>query len=263
LAICLAGLWSEYVEKRGFWLTIMPGADPVWSAETANILDRLGFHQGASLAAPERYLVNVDLSAEMLRRSLDQKWRYNLKRAEKNAFEITILEAGDGLDRFMALYDRMLQRKDFNDGSAIWTLPDILATRTAELLPMVVMVRHEGRDTAGAIVDTSGERAVYLYGATDDRALPLKAGYALHWWIAERLCAMPGVKWYDLGGDQGDQGLRQFKKGFVGKEGVIAVMPAERHASASLKGWIAGRTVYGLRGAQQVAADLHQRLRLS
>ena len=135
-------------------------------------------------------------------------------------------------------------------------------TNMRGVLPMVVMVRHEGRDTASAVIDTSGERGVYLYGATDGRALPLKAGYALHWWIAEHLCALPQIKWYDLGGSDGDKGLHQFKKGFVGKQGVIQVTPADHHASATLRGLFAGNMIFALRNAKRVFENLSHGLRV-
>ena len=252
----LAALRHEYVERRGFYLTVMPHADPGWSEATAAILERLGFEAGASLTAPDRYLVNVALEPEDLRKSLGQKWRYNLKKAEKNDFDIDIVDAADGLDRFMALYDQMLERKRFKDRSSVHTLPDLLTADVEAFRPIIVMVRHDGRDTAGAVVDVSGERAVYLYGATDDRALPLKAGYVLHWWIAEHLCAMPGVRWYDLGGDDGDKGLLQFKKGFVGKDGVIETTPPIYHCCGSAVSCWAGQAVYALRALKAKLSDL-------
>ena len=31
------------------------------------------------------------------------------------------------------------------------------------------------------------------------------------------------MRWYDLGGEVGDEGLRRFKKGLVGKRGAVVV----------------------------------------
>jgi hypothetical protein len=66
------------------------------------------------------------------------------------------------------------------------------------------------------VVAVCGDTAFYVFGATDDAALALNAGYALQWWIVEWLSTLP-VRWYDLGGEALDAGLRQFKKGLVGK----------------------------------------------
>ncbi len=256
LEVALAALEREYVERRDFHLTVMPHADPGWSEETADALERLGFQAGSSLSSPARYLVNMSLSPDELRQSLVQKWRYNLKKAEKNDFEIEIVDPADGYDRFMALYDQMLDRKGFKDTSSVHTLPHLLAADVEAFRPMIVMVRHDGRDTAGAVVDLSGERAVYLYGATDNRALPLKAGYVLHWWIAERLCADPNIKWYDLGGADCDHGLHQFKKGFVGREGVIETTPPIYNRCGSVVSFLIGKSVYSLREAKAALGNL-------
>lgn len=260
LEACLAALEHEYVERRDCYLTVMPHADPGWSEETAKALERAGFHAGSSLTSPARYLVNMTLTPDELRKSLGQKWRYNLKKAEKNNLEIDVVDAASGYDRFMALYNQMLDRKRFKDTSSVHTLPDLLAAGTEAFRPMIVMVRHDGRDTAGAVIDMSGERAVYLYGATDDRALPLKAGYVLHWWIAERLCADPNVKWYDLGGADADHGLHQFKKGFVGKEGVIETTPPIYNRCGSTMSCLIGKAVYGLRELKATVGNLVHRV---
>ena len=36
-----------------------------------------------------------------------------------------------------------------------------------------------------------------------------------------------GARWLDLGGDEGDPGLRHYKEGNVGKRGCIAILPGE------------------------------------
>ena len=86
-------------------------------------------------------------------------------------------------------------------------------------------MRHEGEVVAGAIIFKAGDRAVYLYGATNDKALPLRAGYFMHWHIIRWLRDNTPAHWYDLGGTDGFQGLHQFKKGMVGDAGVITPVP--------------------------------------
>ena len=258
LEACLAALKQEYAARRGFYLTVMPHADPDMPDMAVGLLRKLGFHEGDASPAPERYLVNVAIGPDELRKSLGQKWRYNLKKAQRNDFEIEQVDAQDGLARFMALYDKMMARKQFKDTSAVYTLPDIVDVDVAALKPMIVMMRHDGTDTAGAVIGTSGQRAAYLYGATDDRALPLKAGYALQWWIAERLCAMPEPRWYDLGGDDRDKGLHQFKKGFVGKEGRIEMTPAAHNVCTSALSGLVGWSAYRLRALKwRLAGVMH------
>jgi lipid II:glycine glycyltransferase (peptidoglycan interpeptide bridge formation enzyme) len=251
----IKALQDEFVTKRGFHLTIMPHADPDFGDTTINALTDLGFSAGKSLKSPDRYLVNVDQTDEELKASFEQKWRYNLKKSLQNPLEIEHIDAGEGYDRFMNLYTQMLERKKFHETSAVHTLPHLIEAKVKELKPLCLMVKSEGTDTAGAMIDISGERAVYLYGATDDRALPLKAGYAMQWSIVQLLCAQPLVRWYDLGGADGDKGLHQFKKGFVGKSGEIVVTPAGYVSCQSIVSNLFSHAIYTLRGLK---ASVHK-----
>ncbi len=244
LASILLQLQQEFAVRRGLHLTLMPHADPEHSSAMCSQLVDLGFKAGASLPAPERYLVDTGIDADELRQSLDQKWRYNLKKSEKNEFSYEFAAGQDALATFSDLYSKMLSRKNFDDHSAVYTLEELMKSRSEVFRPVIVLVSYQGEVTAGGVFDLSGERAVYLYGATDDRALHLRAGYALHWWIASYLCDQPETRWYDLGGNDLDRGLHQFKKGFVGKSGSICVTPAVYHYGATTKSNLIGQTIF-------------------
>ena len=64
-----------------------------------------------------------------------------------------------------------------------------------------------------------GDTAIYLLGATNERARELKAAYFLQWqamlWLKDR-----GARWYDLGGidPEANPGGYHFKSGFGGNE---------------------------------------------
>lgn len=240
----LDAITREYVDRRGCFLSVQPHADPDFGDLQVEMLQELGFAEGPTLQFPDRYLVDVSVSFDELKSSLDQKWRYNLKKSGKNDLEIKMVDTNEGFESFMSLYGKMLDRKQFQDFSAIYTLEDLLKTAEPGLKPALVMVYADGRPTAGAVIGMGGERAVYLYGATDERALRLKAGYAMHGWIADWLCSLPDVRWYDLGGTDGDQGLHQFKKGFCGKLGRIIRTPASYRRSRSALDNLLGRSIY-------------------
>ncbi len=244
LKAMLALLQQEYAEQQGLFLTIIPCADPVFSTVTTCALEALGFGSGFSLPAPERYLVNTSLPTEELRQSLHHKWRYNLKKAEKHDFKVEFVSGNAALDSFMGLYKQMVARKQFMDSSAIATLKDLMACSSETFRPSIVILSHQGAVTAGGVFDLSGDTAVYLYGATDDRALALKAGYVLHWWMASHLCGLSETHWYDLGGNDQDNGLHQFKKGFVGKAGKICITPPVYHYGATARARLAGHLVF-------------------
>lgn len=257
----LAALTRHYAHERGLMLALAPQPDPEFGAVAIAMLEALGFTAGPVCDHPARYLVNVDLTPEALRESLGQKWRYNLKKSAANALRIEIDETDGALDRFMALYDRMLARKGFYDTSAIATLPALMRCGVGAIRPMVVVADHAGSPMAGAVIDVSGDQAVYLYGATDERALGLNAGYAMHWRIAEWLCARPRIRWYDLGGNDGDAGLHQFKKGFAGKQGTIIDTPPYYLFGASPIANAFGRSIFALRGIRSIAERAAHRLR--
>lgn len=251
LAAILTALREELCDRRGLHLTVMPRAEPFLTERTVETLVRLGFERGEKLPAPARYFVNVDQSLYDLRQSLSQKWRYNLKKSEKNPFSIHVTGAEEGLAPFMTLYKEMLSRKGFADHSAIATLPAFCKAAPATLQPMFVQVAHKGKLCAAGIIHHCGDTAAYLYGATSDDALSLRAGYALHWAVVAQLCADPKVKWYDLGGNDLDAGLHQFKSGFIGKTGALLECPEDHHFSAGIKAALIAKGIFGLRRAKQ------------
>ena len=117
---------------------------------------------------------------------------------------------------------------------------------------------HEGTPVAGAVVAVLGDTAYYVFGATSDEALPLKAGYALQWWIVNWLSDKK-VRWYDLGGEAMEPGLRQFKKGLVGKSGVVLAMPGELDYWTHAVGQIVADGIYGFRAARGAVLSLLSR----
>lgn len=243
---------AEYCNKRSLYLTVMPPAKPIIDEYFKALLLHLGFRKGEGFPAPERYLVNVQEPADSLMTSLDQKWRYNLRKALKNDFKIEIAEEKIGLNTFLDLYKKMMDRKQFHDSSAINALANIMENSPPELRPIIVLVSHDDQVTAGGVFHTAGDVASYMFGATDSRALKLKAGYALHWWVAEYLCERKRIKWYDLGGNDLDKGLHQFKKGFVGKSGHVLISPSRYHYASSPIAKLAG--VVAFQGRDLIAA---------
>ena len=145
--------------------------------------------------------------------------------------------------------------------SAIASLPQLINGQCDAIRPQIALVYHQGRPTAGGVFWIGGETASYMFGATDHRAPGLKAGYALHWWVAERLCQMDGVAWYDLGGNDLDAGLHQFKKGFVGKRGKIVTSLPSRHYAPSVLAGFVGSSAFALRDARRACIRVVHRLK--
>jgi lipid II:glycine glycyltransferase (peptidoglycan interpeptide bridge formation enzyme) len=85
-----------------------------------------------------------------------------------------------------------------------------------------------------------------LFGASNDDALPLKAGYALQWSIILGLRGT-SARWYDLGGEAGEPGLSQFKRGLVGRHGVVISAAGEYEYLPTWRAQLASGIVMGLR----------------
>ena len=156
----ISQLADYYCNIRGMHLTVQPPAVPGVAESCSQVLESEGFADGNSFRWPARYLVNTAISPEALRTSLDQKWRYNLKKAEKHEFEIRFADDEDGLNTFMKLYDEMSARKGFLDSSPIGSLRDIMESERPRERPRLVLVSHEDQVTAGGVFFTTGGNSV-------------------------------------------------------------------------------------------------------
>ncbi|MEQ1900804.1 MAG: GNAT family N-acetyltransferase [Devosia sp.] len=241
----VGALVEEYARRRGMMLSILPRASLVHSNAEYHHLTTRGFRKGTVLAFPDRYIVNLRLSDDDQRKSLNQKWRYHLNKSEKAG--LTFEHAGaERRPEFDRLYQVMTDRKKFADHSAYETVPALFDMEPA-VRPELFFVRHQGEVVAGAIIFKAGDRAVYLYGATNEKALPLRAGYFMHWHIIRWLRDNTKANWYDLGGTDGFQGLHQFKKGMVGDRGVISPVPPVANYAARPLPYLLGSAAFNAR----------------
>jgi hypothetical protein len=250
----IAALVDEYCVRRGHCLTVIPRPHPDTYEQECQVLADYGFSIRRKPLDPNRYLVDVALDEDALMKSLEQKWRYNLRQALGNGLEIRLCESAEDLAIFKSLYATMVARKNFASPVPVHLVGDTTADLPAQLRPHLALAFHQGRPVVGATIGIFGNTAYYMYGASDDAALSLKGGYALHWWISRWLSAQ-GVRWYDLGGEAGEQGLRQFKKGLVGKRGKTVVVNGEYDYWTSTPGRVAADLIYGLRAAQRAYRD--------
>ncbi len=251
-------LIREYADERKMMISILPKATPSPDNLALQHLKQRGFKSGAQLGFPDRYIVNLRLDDEELRKSFAQKWRYHLNRSMKNdlAFERATSERFDEFDR---LYQAMNERKNFADHSAYNTIVDLMELKDEALRPELFFVRHEQEIVAGGIIHKTGDTAVYLYGATNGAALPLRAGYFLHWEIIRWLRDNTSALWYDLGGTDGFQGLHQFKKGMVGTKGHIEPVPPVMNYASDFKAQVTGNLAFFARDRlQQVRAGIEK-----
>lgn len=243
-------LVHEYADKRGMMISVLPRATAAPQNFSLKILGQKGFSQGSSLLFPNRYIVNLSLDDADLRKSFAQKWRYHLNKSLKAdlSFEHA---TPDRLGEFDVLYEAMTDRKKFADHSAYDTIQSMFDTDVEAAMPELFFVREGTEIIGGAIAFKAGDTAVYLYGATNDRALPLRAGYFMQWQMMRWLRDNTNARWYDLGGTDGFQGLHQFKKGMVGTQGHIEPVPPVMNYASHWKARLIGNAAYGARDGLQ------------
>jgi hypothetical protein len=245
----VAALVREYAGRRGHMITISPRPHPGFQPVEERLLRQLGFAARPESKRPiSLFLVDLGAGEKALRASLAQTWRHNLNRAERNQLDIRFRDPMEALRDFLALHAAMIARKKFTEREPLHVLPRIFQ-QLPPSCSRIVTASHQGEVVAGAVIIVAGDVGYYLYGASADAALSLRAGFALHWriagWLAER-----NVRWYDLG--DGFGGLRQFKQGFVGKSGaVLGASEFDRWTTPQAR--VVGRAIYG---ARDLAATL-------
>jgi lipid II:glycine glycyltransferase (peptidoglycan interpeptide bridge formation enzyme) len=254
----VAALKTEYGTRRGLCVTVCPKSHPEQQETEAALLRESGFIRTREIPGNAAFLVKLNLDASIMRASLSQKWRYNLGLAEKNGLKVSFRDPLHALPDFYALINEMIARKRFISRNISREALDMLPCLFRQLQPrrtMLANVERDGKILAAAIIVIGGDVAHYLYGASSDAAPALRAGYVLHWQIARRL-AEAGLVWYDLGEGAMNPGLRLFKQGLVGREGVVLEPVGEFDYAVSINARLGRRLIYALRTTRDAATVL-------
>jgi hypothetical protein len=241
---------GEFCDRRGHHLVVTPRFHPQFSQLEARLLQAEGFRPRRASHDPYRYFVNLGVDRDRQMESLDQGWRRNLRKALSHGLEMTLGDSTADIERFIGLSASLKRRKPLHDHDHALLLRPLSRALTAELRPQIALAYHRGRPVAGAALLLAGDVAYYLFGGSDEAMLRLNAGYALHWWLVERLSAR-GLQWYDLGGESSSEGLRQFKRGLVGREGRIVKANIDYELSGSTAGRLVAELVFGVRAAKR------------
>jgi hypothetical protein len=214
-------LYKEYVVGRRFCLRLFP--DAFIGSERAVLMEKAfaGLFEAIPrvLHVERTFLLDLSLPLEQLRKGLDQKWRNQLNRAEKNNLEIRVGKDNADFGLFDRLYRDMLDRKRFEtavDIDEFGRLYEALRARSE----LILFLCYSGDDVVSGIVCSAlGEKGIYTLGATSDSGLQSKGAYLLQWsmvrWLKEN-----GFRYYDLGGidPEINPGVYHFKKGLSGQD---------------------------------------------
>jgi hypothetical protein len=239
----LNGLSDQFGKGRGLHVRVMPPAEPEHEGTWARELSNAGYRLHRTIDHPERYLIDLKLSEAEQLESLGGSWRRNLRKASPEV-RVQEVDPQRSLPVFMDLYKAMGERKHFVDYHHPECLTAFLEAAPPELKLRMFLAEAGGRPVAASLLAGSGERVFVPFSATSDEALSLRAGFTLRWAIINRLCDSQS-RWLDIGGHEGNRGLRNFKEGNAGTAGRVVTIPGEfDHPSgrlsagmAALLGW--------------------------
>lgn len=212
-------------EIRAYVIKIDPDV-PSSNTDFAKMLEDVGFQTritGKNFEAIQpRYVFRLYLngrSEEEIMASFHQKWRYNIRLAQRKGVEIRLC-GKEMVEEFARIMIETGVRDNF-------------ATRPPEYFAAMLdnlgdkcrlyMAFHEGKPIAGTLAILYGDKVWYLYGASSNEHRNLMPNYLLQWsmiqWAIENNCRV-----YDFRGVSGDisednphYGLYRFKKGFGGE----------------------------------------------
>ncbi len=219
----LSAMREEYAGRRGLVLRIKPWETEADDGPLARARIEAGFEMQAQLPRYHTFVLDLSRSLEELRAGFHHKWRYNLKKAEKQALTVTRGHTAADADTYMQLYAEMRDLKTYVDTSEVDLLPALMRELPEGLRPEVFVAHADGRPAAAIVISLIGDTAYYLFGATGEAGRNNGASYVLFWealqWLKERDC-----RWFDLVGSQpqgtgGGVGYRRFKSGMTGKNG--------------------------------------------
>jgi GNAT acetyltransferase-like protein len=206
-------LRQEYAGRRRLCLRLRPWPYDFSQQLAAAMLAEGTWRPGQH---PPTYILDLARSECELRRSMDKKWRANLRRAEQCALTVSQENERDGIRIFAELHGEMRERKQSIASDFVDMLPALYDGLPEDLKPKIFVCWRGTEPAASAIVSAIGSKAFYLNGASGNSALEVRAGYILQWAIVRWLKETGMCRWYDLNGAMSSPGVRQFKRGLVG-----------------------------------------------
>ena len=216
----IKALKDEYTLRRGLLLRITPhyyaneGNDDVCS-----ILKGEGFTKNASLALYRTLIVDISPTLSEIRKKLNQKWRNQLNRSEKNSLTIVEGNTDELYQIFLNLQNEMLKRKKYEPGVDYDAFREIQKDLPGPLKMRIIICLYEGEPVTATIGSAIGNTGIYLLGATGNKGLQLKGAYLSQWLMIQWLKDQ-GCRRYDLGGINPDSnpGVYHFKAGLSGRD---------------------------------------------
>jgi vancomycin resistance protein VanK len=183
--------------------------------------------EGGFAAGQPQYVFQIPLAGRTeddVLKGMNQLWRRNIKKADKQGVEVTSSSTAADLKAFHDLYVHTAERDHFTPRplSYFTTMVEALGAESPDRIRLW-FARHEGDLVAATIAIRVGAHAWYSYGASSTEKRDVRGSNAIQWAMIRDAIAA-GADVYDLRGitdtldpDDSHVGLIQFKVGTGGE----------------------------------------------
>src|SRR5207244_1915714 len=201
-----------------------PGAaiSPAGKDTYAELTALLALYPAPPVQPVRSIVLNLMVDETTLLAGMKEKWRYNVRLAERKGVTVRAAQTLEDVQAWYALMQATSER----DGFGIHTLDYYLHAwrifvprRQACLL----LAEYQGQLLAGIFVGLFARQGIYLYGASGNEQRNLMPNYLLQWG-AIRWAKREGATEYDLWGiqptdneDEAMAGVYRFKRGWGGE----------------------------------------------
>ncbi len=199
---------------------------PVEDTESDALLRKAGFRplnaEGFGGTQPKCVMqLDLDKPADELMASFKEKWRYNIRLAERRGVTVNIDCDRSDLPVFYALLKETAARDGFLVRGQKY-FEDMWDLLVPAGFMRLALTYYEGKPIAGAIAYLFGDKAMYTYGASSNEHRNVMPNHLMQWTLI-KWALESGCKWYDFRGvsprkdnDPNDHlaGLNRFKEGF-------------------------------------------------
>ncbi len=203
--------------------------EPLQKQQFTKLCKKAGFKKPVSdIQPPDTVILNLSPDTETLLASMKNKWRYNIRLAQKKGVEVNHFDA-EAIDDFYKLYIETSKRDGIalhskNYYKDLFECAQNASTASAEKpLVSLYIASFEGENLAAIITLFTQNQAVYLYGASSNSHRNLMPAYLLQWQAIQD-AKNHGCQNYDFYGipptdDENHpmHGLYRFKTGFGGE----------------------------------------------
>ena len=165
--------------------------------------------------------LDLDKPLDELMASFKEKWRYNIRLAERKGVTVNIDCTRDDLPTFYAILKETANRDGFLVRGQKY-FEDMWDLLVPQGYMRLALTYFDGKPIAGAVAYLFGDKAMYTYGASSNEHRNVMPNHLMQWTLI-RWAKESGCKWYDFRGvsprkqpEAGDHlgGLNRFKEGF-------------------------------------------------